>query len=129
MGDQDFLSRKVTKVFHDVLFCLKSICSKTVCNPQRKKILKSVCQRYNNLKLTCIFNGPILTGPPNVPSWVIRWTTHDFNLFYTLVFCCSNPTILTLAMLNLFLGNMKICLQFLYHLLTLRCILSSVIRY
>ena len=39
------------------------------------------------------------------------------------------PTILTLAMLNLFLGNMKICLQFLYHLLTLRCILSSVIRY
>ena len=29
-----------------------------VCNPPKKNILKSIYQRYNNLKLTRIFNGP-----------------------------------------------------------------------
>ena len=29
-----------------------------MCNPQRKNILKSICQWCNNLKLTRFFNGP-----------------------------------------------------------------------
>ena len=41
-----------------LLFCLKSISNTIVCNPQKKNILKSICQQCNNSKLTLIFNGP-----------------------------------------------------------------------
>ena len=41
-----------------LLFCLKSISNTIVCNPQKKNILKSICQWCNNLELTRIFNGP-----------------------------------------------------------------------
>ena len=40
-----------------LLFRLKSIFNTIVCDLQKKNILKSICQRCNNLKLTCIFNG------------------------------------------------------------------------
>ena len=58
LGDQIFLSPKDIKVFHDALFCLKSISNTIVCNPQKKNILKSMCQQCNDLKLTLILNGP-----------------------------------------------------------------------
>ena len=95
LGDQIFLSPKDIKVFHDALFCLKSISNTIVCNPQNKNILKSMCQQCNDLKLTLILNGPpnidrttqsaTMVGPLDQPWFLpILHTVYVMrNMFYS----------------------------------------------
>ena len=80
-----------------LLFCLKSIFNTKVCDPQKKNILKSICQRCNNLKLTCIFNGPpniyrttqsaTMGGPTDHP-WFLP-ILHTDIVFILSMECCS----------------------------------------
>ena len=52
-----------------------------------KRIFWNSCQGSNNSNLTCTLTDHLIfTGPTNIPLWVVRWSTQDFCLFYTLYF-------------------------------------------
>ena len=66
-----WLVRWTTKIFcHQRISKFYFVSNTIVCNPQKKTILKSICLRCNNSKLTRIFKGP-----PNIDP-----TTQNANM-------------------------------------------------